>query len=1248
MAKKIIRPINGMDQDSAISRRDDKTIYEAKNLRINSEESNTLGEYSNIRGPYNAINVSDGTIVAMTKLGSKVVILINGDGSDDIISVIEENTIPKNGEGTLELDNSDYYWNSTPGNVYHKTYSGANLGFGDGEVSIKSYYESENVQKIYWTTQTTQYRSLNIIKSSFNDPSLFNPTDLDSSPSVDLSAPKITGLTSGNLSSGKVYYTYVLANDNGAESKFSEISLGTHLVTSSETASDDYSYKGDRFDVDTGKGVVVNIDNIPPSFSYAKVYAIHYLDDVSLPVIRLIYDNAAVESLTIVDLGSALSEITPEEFVTYSGLLVKNGLLEIKNNRMFLANYKEEFFDIDDYATGGYWDARSYRFKGVGASYPGCRLYDAQKSNPIFIDPASPDYDSVPVDWDCVNADNDIDDWNTDLKENYIYQSDEATIGSSGKNVSIEQKYHYEFTFQDFAFGNVKWHTVKTNSIDYTYQVSGLASYANPEMSRYRTFKPEEVYRLGIQFKNSKQQYSYVKWIGDFKIAFDNSDIIIYQSGSRVLMKQIKLEVDIQNIPIDPETGEAFEYRIMYVPITSSDESAFWGLFNSMYKDGGDSEFRITRVDQAHPTSVDNAKYLDFVGPDYCLGNRKSYTNFSLFKNCPIANINFHRGYYDQTIGYTFNKIYNYVDYSSTISGKIKSQFDIEYSSDIQGKVSLDSSDVFSRQTVCPRVNSPSDDDPGFANKGRSQIIYPETSISENLSTNSSIFGCCYVNNFNSRYGGLSYQSRQNSGYIALSEFTKVTVKSIYGDSYDCNFEYLRMIVENDDPYIADGTGQKKGNPEIIVFPTISRINLNLRSDDYFSRVYTKEESFLIHEFAGVYQDLAFGANEATNTLTQTEDLYLYNNTYSREQDLLKFYPSLGGKDAVTDFGSRIVASQQKILGENADSYLKLNASTYIDLDAQYGDIKKILTFKDRLYFFQEKAIGIVSVSEKSATSLQDGSSLVIGELGVLARYDYITKEYGISDVSHIGIADNYIYISDAVRKEFIRLNESGIDRLSLNRNINSKVKSLSLSNLSIIYNRRFGEVLFTYNSDGTKETLVFSELNNRFNAIYTMNMQIEGSVAIDLEENFDELFSVNSNYESKLYTLNDGDYNNFGGSFFPSEITLICGTENENVVLFNVLELIAKQTSTEFIDTIRIYNDNYDTGELDVTQAFSNKFGKYRTSSLRGYVVPGNKERILDNNIYITIKTKDNSTAQNKVNFRDFMISYTEYNYFG
>ena len=50
MERKIFYPLMGMDTDSAVNRRDEKTIYKAENLRFSQNEDGKSGVLTNING----------------------------------------------------------------------------------------------------------------------------------------------------------------------------------------------------------------------------------------------------------------------------------------------------------------------------------------------------------------------------------------------------------------------------------------------------------------------------------------------------------------------------------------------------------------------------------------------------------------------------------------------------------------------------------------------------------------------------------------------------------------------------------------------------------------------------------------------------------------------------------------------------------------------------------------------------------------------------------------------------------------------------------------------------------------------------------------------------------------------------------------------------------------------------------------------------------------------------------------------
>ncbi len=1261
MGKEIIRPIKGIDVDSAYNRRDDNTIYMAVNMRLNPIEETNLGEYTNIRGTNIAIEATDGSsLFKMTKVGDNIIIFAQKSGTDYIL-LVKESAIPTNGNSILELDLSDYYWNG----AYHKVISASNNGFGFDSTSVidvKTYYESDDVQKIYWTVEniaplaSQPMRVLNVIYSSKNNPSLFSKEDLEFTPSSNLSPIVLNKTISGSLLCGKIYYAYSLVNTIGLETSLSPLSKPFHLTTSLDTASNDFGYKGGGIDVNSNKGVNLSIASVDTSFNRLKLYSIHYIDDVSLPVVKLIYDNYVTSSFTYNDTGTSILSIAPEEFIR-GYLLFTGGVSEIKNNRLFVSNYTEEYFDIDtDSLEGIYWDSRAYRFKSDQTAL----ITNVDTSDPLTILHGNAGtYTAVPIDHDCVNSSN-----ARDVSPVYIYQSDGATVGATGLNVLISQNYSLS-VHPDIANSNIVSYAVNIGT--YYSPNQGYSSYASPlNASGYKSFKPEEVYRLGIQFKNSKGKLSYPKWICDYRYTYDDNNIMSLVNTASLEMVIQALNISVYNIPTDPDTNSAYPYRIVYVPLTNSDEGVHWGMFTQLYNvttAGLDitGKFVVEFLRNNDSTSEgapaltlsDLGKYLEFVSPDYCFGNKMSYSNFKIFKySAPVDIIttkpNTSSNYsLLRTKEIALNKVYNLS--STNIFYPVNGQYDVEYDSDIESLINLNGADVFTRIGVGRRYSGTSTCIRGGANKGRCQILMP--SVALNLAPRQVMWGCSYVDDFLSKYGGITYEARQGNGYVGLTDFTTDANTITYGDCYLGSFEYLRQISENDSAWVKEDWETRASIPDVVYFPSISRINVNLRSDIPYSQIYKQDGSYLIHEYSGVQQDTS-DYNGADWILSQETDLYLYNQAYSREQDLLMYYPKQALSSTQQEFKLRINASDKKIIGELTDSFTKISSNNYIDVDGQYGDIVALKTFNDKLFFFQKNAIGIVSTNERALTSIQDGSQLSMGVVNLLERYDYLTVKNGINNKNHLNISNSSIYVIDDVRKQLLKI-DSGIEKISITKNVDSFVRVKDWTNGRVVYNRKYNEILFFYEEStglGTASALVYSEITQQFSGIYTYENLTFDAIEVNRVDLYDELVL---NDQNQLVTLNDGNFNEFSGQYAPSQITFLFSSTDENQLLYNVLEFIAYQQDVngalvDFIDTIRIYTKTQDTGDLNFGNNSAFKFNKYRTNKIRNL---SDRKRMLSDHLYVTIKTKSNFyyAPQNyRIFVRDMIATFSEYNYFG
>lgn len=1270
MGKRIIRPIKGIDVDSALNRRDDNSIYMAKNLRPNNSEDLSLGAYVNINGiQYSCFIQATSNILKLAKVGSKLIIFvkISGISDPDRILLIDESDIPSDGSYII-LDYLNYYWST--GDLLLK----GEYGFdADNDISVKTYYESDTSMKIYWTTGTEPLRSLNVIKTDYNDPSSYSENDLCLVPDADLSIPVIKKTISGSLKCGKIYYAYKLVTPNGAETNLSELSFPYHLTKSSELNSTDALYGGYGIDVDSTKGCVLEITGIPSVFSRAKVYSIHYINDTSLPVIRLIYDNTVASSIIISDIGTSILDISAEEFISINSIYNNGGVLEVKNNRLFLSNYSETFFNIDDYYTDAYhtnyWEARAYRFN----SSRNTRIY--QSDLVTYNDYAyNSSWYTIPHDHDCINADNNY----SVTTPTYKYQSNGSTIGAEGENITISELSSY-YTYPDKQGTNAgkKWCSQTSSS----YQNSYMA-YSNPYLSgTKKTFKLEEVYRIGIQFKNSFGQLSYPKWICDYKFFDTDFGSLDYFTGStgsanfvesKIGLKVKAISVTVNNIPNDPITGSPFEYRIMFVPISEADEGVHWGMYAPLTrkKINGDASYNYFMIDGLRNTSTSGDEgsgavsndYLQFVSPDYCFGNSASYssgriTNYSYAINDIIYdNKRESDGYPEDNKNYCYiNKLYKWTDYSKLIS--ITGQYNITYENGSNSGVDfslanlpydlLSGSDRIYKNTRIFYHDSQDYQDAyrRMFQPGRCQIFKFTEGTHWAPGLKYAYLGCAYINVFQSKYGGLSYEARSGNGYIPLSQFTSSSTLSVYGDSYITLFEHLRLIGVQGE--WEDGTKESTLS-EVNIFPTITKLNLNLRSDLYMTKEITKPGSIMMKESAGIYQSSLLIDNPTT--YTQPTDLYLYNMTYSKDQDLLLYYLKQDIDSVEVNFGSRIIASENKILGEKSDSFLKFGASNYIDVDAKYGNILALENYNNRLYFFQEKAIGIAATNERASTSTTEGGELVMGTTELLSRFDYLTLYNGISKGTHVKKSATQLYAIDSKNKLLLLIGESVI-KLSIIKNVDSFVKSKYWDDAIIVYNQKYNEILFIYKdtSDSTEtHALVYNELMQVFTGIYEYKSLIIGSERIDGDIN-DEVISIDRNTSQAISILNNGYYNKLGSSYVPSEITYLISTNNESNALFNVVELIAKQiddsgVTNDFIDTIRFYNNIDDSGELDFATLTSYKFGKYRTNKLRNT----SSKRILSDHLYVQIKTRSNLSAENsRVFFRDLTVLFNEYNYF-
>ena len=240
----------GMYQDTSISKATNEFAFKNYNIRITAVEDNTLLSVSNEKLPLD-INIDiDGTsIIKGTYLGHAVlneylVLFTKSEEADRIYRFKFENEVFK---GVLLFEND--------------------LGFLEVDyIETLAYYESEDIQKVYWVDGKHQPRFINIVSNKIkpNDGNQF-----DFNPTIN-KFPKGTIVKNydakGSFPSGVIQYFITYYNKYGIE---------TGIVWASDLQYITEYNRGEAPDKNVNCTFTLNFENLDTNFEYIKVYSLY-------------------------------------------------------------------------------------------------------------------------------------------------------------------------------------------------------------------------------------------------------------------------------------------------------------------------------------------------------------------------------------------------------------------------------------------------------------------------------------------------------------------------------------------------------------------------------------------------------------------------------------------------------------------------------------------------------------------------------------------------------------------------------------------------------------------------------------------------------------------------------------------------------------------------------------------------------------------------------------------------------------
>lgn len=1164
--------IGGMDLDNDLSIIEKNKYRYAQNVRIFTDEEGTTGavqcsDFINKCGTFftnrEILGVAQCKYWYNNSLVDGIVVITLSKASGEVYNYVQ----------VFIEENSKFK---------QLTIVSGNIGLSK-PVKIITNYESAYVNKIYIVDGENSMKVINIAEQGQYST---DPTKYDLVTGTSLFKPTFTTYTSGNIKTSVVQYCYRLYKSDVDMSGFSPISERITIIKDFDNYK---SVNGQDLDQTSNKGCQLSLRFLNVyGYDKIKVYRVQYMNNTDLPTIYEIIDSTIDTSNidTTVEVTDSGTENGPTiELEYFNSEIAKENIistLEKKDNRLFSANIKDGFWDVE-------YDARSFRLQNGKT-----RLYSYTQEGYEEFDKAdiiSKEW-VVPKEHDCINdlnrqiKYNDTDDRygtnilggvgpNIDFKIiTYDYLIEETDINQfrlnidvSGSNYTSSKKYRYATKGVDGEYSTLTPKTINTGNLPHNYSSRDV-------VNNFLSYQRDEVYRFGIVFYDSKNRATPVKWIADIRFpdqSDDKTQAFVYKDD-QLYSRPIGVEFTIKNFP-----QNAVAYEIVRCERTSADRTVVcqvalsrtikfedWGNKNTDWYNGEfdrrpsvipyfnknieihkaqvsvggiDNPFKINRKDDHTPSKTANDLFY-MISPEICInkdslqfddqmfilpfatfctndsetddtweeGNgriRKAASIIDTSNEELCTNNSQLKSVFGCTTGISF---FDVEDDTNSIHGgavryyrcggfqEIKSDKNIPYNIDVAKLTNSINFNLTSEQKEIVKDNILVVDKYLFLNwamgsygvggpHGVAQVLKSD-SLTESLN-NSSRYDYIagdkpYVLMANikrkvSQYGGDSYNQRLNSVYKSIGYYSRIENNRIAvfgGDTYLGVFDYQQTgLFVLPDPL-------KDQNKKCYVqcyIPFESSINMYYRTDQHFSQTAD-----------GRTANVAYCTDGGlVGSYNQPTAMYVYNSVYSEfgsAKNMISDAEANSNKNKY--FLNRIMASQPKISNEEDDSWKDFKEANYLDVDNQYGQITNLKTFNGNLYFFQENAVGIASVNERSLVYDNTNEALALGSGGVLTRADYITTQFGSQTINDLSICstDKGIYWYDRQNKTICGINSNGIEELSKTKNVQSFINKLSDDvQVSSFFFRKNNEILFIFDND----ILVFNERLGVFTSFY-------------------------------------------------------------------------------------------------------------------------------------------------------------------
>lgn len=475
-------------------------------------------------------------------------------------------------------------------------------------------------------------------------------------------------------------------------------------------------------------------------------------------------------------------------------------------------------------------------------------------------------------------------------------------------------------------------------------------------------------------------------------------------------------------------------------------------------------------------------------------------------------------------------------------------------------------------------------------------------------------------------YGGFSNESKSNSTYIEIGEYTDINTDFVTidspGDTFVNTFTFTKMV--KDDTEIQDQDYNLVC--EIVSIRLETTVDLKNRSD--------------------------LSLDTWDNRRQPKYDEYQKYNTVYSQQPNLATSTDVGTKfKKIEEFDGRIMSSGEKIPGEYIDSWTDFLENETMDLDGKYGPINAVVNLKDEIFCLQDTGVAHIAINPRSQVVGDDGISVELGTGGILHDYSYKSTTVGALSKWGVVTSENAFYFIDLINRGIMTFDGSRVGRLSdskgfhhelLNRmvynelNVNNAVLG---TGVSAGYNPVNADVYFSFHQSSDSFTIGFNEKLGEFISYYEY-------VPAWYINKGNVLISSNPD-NTQLWEHFKGTPNHFYGTHYPSRITLQVAPEGDEIIL-NGATYKLEATDNDGNDLplvgltrVRAYNEYQDSGEVSLIMR-TNVWKKFRNWKINLPREAGGRERVRSAFGFAEFII-DNEDG-NKIILHDITIFYTQH----